>query len=50
MDEDLVYSRSTTLQRWMLGYELTDTIALFCEDAVHFLVRELSRHSKRLLS
>lgn len=24
-------------QQWLIGYELTDTIAVFTEDAVHFL-------------
>ncbi len=37
VDEDLVYSRSTSLQTWLVGHELTDTLAVFCADAVHFL-------------
>ncbi len=37
VDEDMVYSRSTTLQTWLVGYELTDTISLFTQDALHFL-------------
>jgi nucleosome binding factor SPN SPT16 subunit len=37
VDEDTVYSRSTSMQTWLLGYELTDTLMLFTPSAVHFL-------------
>jgi len=36
-DDDMVYSKSSSLQTWLLGYELTDTIIVFCKDAIHFL-------------
>ena len=36
-DKDVVYARSLDLQIWLLGYELTDTIMLMCEDGLYFL-------------
>lgn len=37
VNNNIVYSKSGALQTWLFGYELTDAISVFTENAVYFL-------------
>ncbi|XP_046843723.1 FACT complex subunit SPT16-like [Xenia sp. Carnegie-2017] len=36
-DEDILYSKSTALHQWLLGYELSDTLMVFADNSINIL-------------
>ncbi|KAJ6221120.1 hypothetical protein RDWZM_006932 [Blomia tropicalis] len=36
-DQDIVYSKSTAIQTWLFGYEMTDFVLVFCKKSIHIL-------------
>ncbi|CAI2162795.1 3619_t:CDS:10 [Funneliformis geosporum] len=38
--EEYPYQKSTAIQTWLLGYEWKDTLILFTQDKIHFVIKE----------